>query len=119
MRPDPKEQVELIAKICHNVNRAYCRAIGDNSQPTWDKTPDNIKQSAIDGVLYKIDNPNSTPEKQHENWLKFKEADGWIYGEVKDVEKKTHPCMVPYKDLPKEQQIKDALFGAVVRSFLP
>ena len=25
-----------IARVCHEVNRAYCQAIGDNSQPTWE-----------------------------------------------------------------------------------
>jgi hypothetical protein len=47
-----------------------------------------------------------------------KKREGWVYGEEKNAEEKTHPCMVPYDQLPKEQQFKDALFGAVVRSVL-
>jgi hypothetical protein len=42
-----------------------------------------------------------------------------VYGEVKDAEKKTHPCIVPYKDLPPEQQAKDHLFKAVVSALAP
>ena len=45
-------------------------------------------------------------------------ADGWVYGIVKDPESKTHPCLVPYQDLPAEQRIKDSLFGLTVRGVL-
>jgi hypothetical protein len=41
-------------------------------------------------------------------------ADGWKYGPVKYPEKKEHPCMVPFAELPKEQQLKDALFRHIV-----
>jgi RyR domain. len=55
-----------------------------------------------------------TSENLHQNWLDQKKKDGWVYGKTKDAEKKTHPCMVPYSDLPKEQQVKDHLFHAIV-----
>src|SRR5437879_1359495 len=44
------KQVEQVAKICHEANRAYCETIGDNSQPTWEKAPQWQKDSAINGV---------------------------------------------------------------------
>lgn len=50
--------------------------------------------------------------------MKAKEEDGWVYGPEKDAEKKVHPCMVPYDQLPKEQRMKDVLFGAVVRAMV-
>ena len=107
----------LIAKVCHNVNKAYCESIGDNSQPAWEDAPDWQKQSAIKGVEFHQSNPNSKPSDSHNSWLAEKVANGWVYGPVKDADKKEHPCMVPYEELPKEQQTKDALFIAVVRSF--
>lgn len=30
-------------------------------------------------------------------------ADGWKYGEAKDPEAKTHPCLVPFDKLPEFQ----------------
>jgi len=42
---------------------------------------------------------------------------GWVYGEVKDVEKKTHPCIVPYEQLPVEQQSKDYIFKGIVDAY--
>lgn len=105
-----------IAMICHGVNKAYCESIGDNSQPDWGNAPDWQRKSAINGVNNFLSAGGVTPEESHESWLREKEDDGWVHGEVKDPEKKTHPCMVPYGDLPKEQKTKDALFTAVVRT---
>ncbi len=109
-----KAFIAAIAAVCHEVNRAYCASLGDNSQAHWDDAPDWQKQSAINGVEFHIENPEAGPSGSHENWLKVKQADGWVYGETKDVDAKTHPCMVPYTELPKEQQAKDALFVAAV-----
>ncbi len=57
-----------------------------------------------------------TTEDSHAGWMKFKTEHGWAYGEVEDAEKKTHPCLVPYAELPAEQRVKDALFFAIVTS---
>ena len=35
---------------------------------------------------------------------------------TKDAEKKTHPCIVPYSDLPVVQRAKDYLFREVVHT---
>jgi hypothetical protein len=107
---------EEIAQVAHEVNRAYCQALGDESQKPWSEAPDWQKQSAIHGVKFHIDHPDSKPSDSHESWLAEKKSAGWTYGEVKDPEKKTHPCFKPFNELPKEQQAKDFLFLAVVRS---
>ena len=44
------KDAEYIAKVCHEVNRAYCMSQGDGSQPRWEDAPDWQKQSAISGV---------------------------------------------------------------------
>ena len=105
---------EQIAEVCHEVNRVYCEVLGDISQPIWANAPDWQKESAINGVQFHVQNPDAKPAASHEEWLKEKKADGWTYGTVKDVEKKNHPCMVPYHELPKEQQAKDYIFTAIV-----
>jgi len=110
---------EKIAAVAHEANRAYCASIGDLSQPAWEDAPDWQKESAIDGVCHTLDNPESGPEDSHKNWLAGKEADGWVYGAVKDPENKLHPCMVEYAALPFNQKIKDSLFQAVVLSLAP
>ncbi len=111
-------ETDRIARVAHEVNRAYCAGLGDHSQPAWEDAPDWQRQSAAAGVQAIIDNPGTTPEQSHEGWLAQKAADGWVYGDVKDAQAKTHPCFVPYGDLPQAQRVKDYLFGAVVRSLM-
>lgn len=107
---------EQIARVCHEVNRAYCQALGDNSQPPWEDAADWMKTSAMNGVNLHIANPNAGPEASHESWMAEKETTGWKLGPVKDAELKEHPCMVPFNELPKDQQAKDFIFRAVVHS---
>lgn len=110
--------IATAAKTAHEVNRAYCASIGDGTQLRWEEAPAWQVESCVAGVEAIVKNPDITPEQSHEGWLARKKEEGWIYGEKKDVEKKTHPCMVPYADLPSEQRAKDRLFCAVVRSVL-
>lgn len=111
-------KIELIARTCHEANRAYCAAVGDMSQTSWDDAPDWQRASAILGVEFIRDNPDAGPSASHESWLAQKTADGWSYGATKDPDMKTHPCFVPYDDLPTEQKAKDYIFGAIARTML-
>ncbi|AGO47944.1 RyR domain containing protein [Cellulophaga phage phi40:1] len=111
------DRLSNIAKTCHEVNRAYCEGHNDMSQAPWEEVPDNIKNSAIDGVKFALANPKATSKSMHDNWLAFKIEDGWVYGETKDIEKKEHNCLVAYEELPLAQRVKDSLFLTVVRSF--
>ena len=103
-----------IARVAHEINRAYCASLGDDSQPSWGNAPDWQKASALAGVDMHLASPDATPENSHESWLAQKTAEGWKYGPVKDAEKKEHPCFLPYSELPPEQKAKDYLFRAVV-----
>ncbi len=106
----------LIAAVAHEINRAYCAATGGDSQPAWADAPEWQQQSILAGVDMHLANPDATPEQSHESWLAQKIADGWTYGEVKNVKKKRHPCCVPYSELPTEQKAKDYLFRATVHA---
>lgn len=108
--------IEQIAQVAHEINKAYCESIGDNSQPSWEDAPEWQKSSAKVGVVFHLENPDASPSASHESWLKQKTEEGWKYGPVKDADKKEHPCFVPYSQLPKEQQSKDFLFRQVIHS---
>jgi hypothetical protein len=112
-----REQTRMnrIAEVCHEVNRAYCQALGDMSQPAWDDAPEWQRSSARVGVdLHTMG--DFGPEASHSSWLRNKQEEGWVYGHVKDAEKKEHPCMVPFDRLSREQQAKDFIFRAVVHA---
>lgn len=111
--------ISEIARVCHEVNRAYCAATGDTSQKSWDEAAEWQRESTIKGVHFRSQNTDATPEQQHNAWLKDKFAAGWVFGEKKDEQAKTHPCCVLYSQLPLSQRVKDHLFIAVCDSLLP
>ena len=98
--------LEFIARIRHlgwicfqiAANQSYNERIND----------DQLK-SLINGVQYLLNNPNATPEENHENWVKMKLSQGWKYGKVKDLKYKTHPDLVSFNDLPEIEQKKDIM----------
>ena len=103
-----------IARVCHEANRAWCISNGDNSQVGWEDAPDWQRQSSIESVIFRMKNPNAKLSSQHDKWMKDKIEAGWVYGPVKDADKKEHPCIVPYAELSEFDKRKDALFAAIV-----
>jgi ryanodine receptor 2 len=43
----------------------------------------------------------------HEVWSKTRIQQRWTYGEQRNDVLKTHPCLVPYEDLPEEEKEYD------------
>lgn len=103
-----------IAAIAHEQNRIYCESQGDNSQVYWDEAEEWQTKSAINGVDAIADGKVTGPGDSHRNWMAEKEEDGWIWGEVKDTELKTHPDMMPFEELSAAEQFKDHLFFTTV-----
>lgn len=112
---DLKEnRIKWIAYVCHQANKAWCESDGDDSQKDWAFAEGWQRDSAIKGVKFRLENPEAGPDAQHNAWSAEKVSQGWVYGDVKDAEKKTHPCLVPFDQLPLFQQKKDKLFSAIV-----
>jgi hypothetical protein len=108
-------KVNEVAEVAHQVNKAYCESLGDFSQDEWIDSPAWQQESARSGVMLHM-RGDSGPEASHESWMQDKLDSGWVFGEIKDADKKTHPCMVDFQDLPIEQQAKDYIFRAVVHA---
>ncbi len=43
----------------------------------------------------------------HDIWAETRIKQGWKYGEERNDNLKTHPCLVPYEDLPDEEKVYD------------
>lgn len=43
----------------------------------------------------------------HEVWSAGRIRDGWTYGEERNDAAKTHPCLIPYEDLPESEKEYD------------
>lgn len=54
-----------------------------------------------------------SPEELHGSWIQAYLSMGWVYGEKYDRENRIHPDLVPYAELGKLEQDKDAVFVAL------
>ena len=111
-------EIEEIAEVCHEANRAYCAALGDHSQKSWADAPVWQRACAVRGVKFLDLIPDAPPSACHESWLEQKREDGWKYGPEKNELTKEHPCFVPYDELPVEQKAKDYIFAAIAKTML-
>lgn len=113
---DVADYLAKVAGVAHEVNRAFSAAHGDYSHLPWDQSPEWQRKSAVLGVRMVL--AGKSARQLHESWSQQKIADGWVYGEVKDADAKTHPCLVAYDKLPSLQRAKDYLFNYAVRGSL-
>lgn len=112
------EELEMVARTCHEANRGVCIANGDISQPTWGDAPGWQRASCFEGVKKRLECPHSPASQMHDWWLGRKLREGWRYGPRKSVKAKVHPCLLPYHELPPHEKIKDDVFSAVVSGYI-
>lgn len=106
--------LDIMAKVCHQAMKAFCEAHNDYSLPDWEDAEDWQREATLEGIKYRLANPDATFDAQHVLWMDEKLRNGWVYGPEKNGTLKTHPCLVPFDALPKFQQQKDKLFCLVV-----
>lgn len=106
--------VDEIAQVCHEAVRALQRIYGEQVNFPWENLNKEMRDSVQEGVTGVMN--GNTPEQSHQSWCANRVANGWVYGEVKDFAKKTHPNLVPYEDLSDGQKMKDKLFTAIVNA---
>ena len=46
-------------------------------------------------------------QAEHDAWMANRAKNGWSYGTVRDNERKLHPSMIPYSQLPEAEKEKD------------
>lgn len=72
---------------------------------TYTPNPINTDDVELDGVLLEL--TEKLAENVHEMWALGRINDGWRYGEKRDDAAKTHPCLVPYSQLPDSEREYD------------
>ena len=112
-------KIEQVARIVHEANGALCDSIGDHSQTSWDEAPEWQRTSSMEAVRFHLENPDAPASASHERWMKERLETGWRYGETKDANARTNPCLVPFEQLPPDQQAKDHLIKAIVDALAP
>lgn len=112
------DQIVEAASKAHAGNCRIQEKYGEVVAPEWDDLSDYLVQSTINGVKAIIDNPEITAEDLHASWSQERISDGWVYGADKCTVAKTHPCLVPYAELPEFQREKDYSFRSIVKESL-
>ena len=103
---------DFIARIQHIGWVSY--QIADGQEYNEDPNGDQL-ESLLNGIEWQDKHPDVSPEDSHINWMNMKIKQGWIYGEVKDFDKMTHPDLVPFNELPETEQRKDTNHDALYR----
>lgn len=106
------------ARICHEALRTYCDVIGDPVLLPWELAPAWQRESSEAGVRSVLRGSITKPSDAHQQWMVHKVADGWKYGPTKDSVTKTHPCIVPFDQLPDRQKRKDHIFFGIVQALI-
>ena len=110
------DKIERIAKGVHNVLITYCKASGDFSMKHWEEAEDWQREDTIKMVRATLKGGHSAAE-EHGRWFKNKMEQGYVYGPEKNDDTSkgplTNPNMLPYRELPLYQRMKDDLMITV------
>ena len=105
--------LKILAMRCYIENTTICLENNDKVFSFYE-----VKDSTIQGIKAFFANPQITPEEQHKLWFNSKIEEGWVYGEDKNLENKTHPCLIAYENLPEVQKKKDKAFQEILKPYV-
>ena len=71
--------------------------------------PNPINTSAIQLSNSLLSLTERLAENTHDLWARQRLADGWTFGPQRNDTRKTHPSLIPYKDLSESEKTYDRL----------
>ena len=104
--------IEKIAEVIYEATRKEAEWSRRRIVPEkWEDRDEAFKRQFVNVIeRYLKMGKLPSPEEAHNSWMKRYLEMGWKYGEVRDPIKKTHPDLVPFYELPKDERDKDAIF---------
>ena len=70
-------------------------------------TPDPIDTSTV-RLPWELENLTELLSRNaHDVWARQRMADGWRWGPERDDNRKLHPCLTPYDELPESEKTYD------------
>lgn len=104
--------IERQACFVYNAARLAAQAANAPIVPElWEDREELFKQQFCKCIGRQMgDQRSQSPEELHGSWMQAYFDMGWVYGPVRDIEKKTHPDLVPYAELGQLERDKDAVF---------
>lgn len=104
----------FVYRLAHETNNGLRFANGDKML-AWTKD----RQDSLMGVFqdleeFQADNGRAMNAiEMHDLWRKNKAEQGYIYGEVQDDEKKTHPSLRDFHELSRIERLKDVFMTQI------
>jgi ryanodine receptor 2 len=82
-------------------------AINERSMDSRKYIPQPMDTSAVELPEELTSLVEQMAKNVHDVWAQGRINAGWTYGAVRDDAKKTHPCLVPYDELPESEKEYD------------
>lgn len=103
------------AEFVYEAARLQAIAVGAPIVPEpWSERDEKFRTQFLNVIERQMgDMRSGSPEELHGGWVQAYIDMGWTYGPERDVDAKTHPDMVPFAALGREEQDKDAVFIAL------
>lgn len=92
-------------KDAWNDSRNYLVTTTANNIITYTPKPIDLSDVELSDDLNEL--REAIAENAHDVWAVERQAQGWSYGEERNDELKTHPCLIPYEDLPEVEKAYD------------
>ena len=107
--------LERQAEFVYNAARLAARAAEAPIVPVvWDDRETAFQEQFLKVIERQCGEQRSnSPEELHGSWMQAYFTMGWVYGEKYSKDLKIHPDLVPYDQLGKLEQDKDAVFIAL------
>lgn len=104
-------------KTIHNAKKQHELYAKKHNGSSWDKQSvfirySNISSSDYEYVIKRLYTEKNVPVEilahlEHIRWCRYYYLNNWVYGSVKDNEKRIHNCLIPYSELSDEEKQKD------------
>jgi len=101
-------KAEYIAQNAYEKTQLCRKNRGDFQDLPWAYLEEWKRNDIINTVwFYLMYYPSQGAEECHNSWVADKFLDGWVYGYALLQDKRQHPNLVPFGQLPVEEQIKN------------
>lgn len=106
------KKIEYISKLIYEATRIEAGWSKRTIIPEeWEKRDVKFRKQFVKIIdTYLSLKKLPTPSEAHNSWMQSYFEMGWKYGKIRDVNKKIHPDLLPFEELPKDEKDKDAIF---------
>jgi RyR domain len=107
---------EDITEIAHALHVRSCQLFGDLTHSPYRDNESEAMARFRAGIEFHLENPKASAQDAHASWMAARKAEGWTFGEKKDLRERRHPMLVPWADVPQHRRLQYELIATVVRT---